>query len=373
MAYYATARVFADPFGSFLKGFRQAQEDRRRELALLDQFRRTQLLASGDRRAWEKLFMDEEYRRDTLDLNREKMSLDEKYRRDMLDFDREKLYMNEEYRRDTLDLNREKMSLDEKYRRDMLDLNRDKFEFDKYRFEHSKNNTDVDPEALAEQIYNSMQQRSSAASPQSPAVSAGAKPDVLPPGAVPRAADITRQPRVKPERVTPPAVPSPAGPAKLPPAPTGPTLSDKARARQQSLATPEGLKRMVDEYINQTPEESQDPQQRLLQALMNNPLRKAVERVDRKPPLPVPPPTFASEDGSKPVKIQDRIPVKIQDRIPVKFQDRIPPASVERAIKLIAVISQRLNDPNLSPQARQQLQQALYKAKEIVRRFNQGG
>jgi len=40
---YATAKIFADPFGSFLKGFRQAQEDRRREMKLLDQLYRTYL------------------------------------------------------------------------------------------------------------------------------------------------------------------------------------------------------------------------------------------------------------------------------------------------------------------------------------------
>jgi len=371
MAYYATARIFADPFGSFLKGFRQAQADRRSELALLDKFRRTQLLASGDRRAWEKLFLDEEYRRDT------------------------------------------------------LELDKDRFEFDREKFEFKKSNADagtgadVDPAALAAQIYNQTQRRSDAAAPQPPTVPAASEPYVSPPepepvlrfdtdlpenaqaptgakkytdsllqtapamdvtsqpatkpervtpptAAIP-AMDVTRQPTTKPERVTPPAAPTPAGPAQLPPAPAGPTLSDKARARQQSDPLRQDLKRALDEYLKQNPAPPQDPQQRLQQVFTNNPLRQAVERANRKPAPPVPPPAFVPvpEGGGKP--IQDRIPVQ------KPIQDRIPPANVERAIALISTISQRLSDPNLSPQARQQLQQALQKAQEIVRRFNQGG
>jgi len=350
MAYYATARIFADPFGSFLKGFRQAQADRRSELALLDQFRRTQLLASGDRRAWEKLFLDEEYRRDT------------------------------------------------------LELDKDRFEFDREKFEFKKSNADadagtgadVDPAALAAQIYNQTQRRSDAAAPQPPTVPATSEPSVSPPEPEPvlrfdtdlpenvqaptgakkytdsllqtaPAMDVTRQPTTKPGRVTPPAAPTPAGPAQLPPAPAGPTLSDKARARQQSDPLRQDLKRALDEYLKQNPAPPQDPQQRLQQVFASNPLRQAVERANRKPAPPVPPPAFVPvpEGGGKP--IQDRIPVQ------KPIQDRIPPANVERAIALISTISQRLSDPNLSPQARQQLQQALRKAQEIVRRFNQGG
>ncbi len=316
MAYYATARIFADPFGAFLEGQRQAAEDVRRQQELLRRMYETYL---AERRI-ELGYADLGLRRELGLAN--------------LDYKNRSLESLDAYRQESLGIEREKLKLREK------ELNQP---------------SPLESYLKAQEALNK-QASSPQAAPAAPAAPAVKRP------AVPKLQDrIPTEPQAAPKKLQdriptePPVTAPPTTPqSALPPINGAPQAAPAAQRAIGGFTLPERAAQQLQQAPPTTP--------------VPNPLAAYRDMKERQQqlPAPVPPPTggFTQPPANRPPGgrkyVYDRIPVEAPQSV-----EKIA-ASVERLLSLRQQIVTQLQNPTLDLNAKRSLQAALARVDRLL-------
>ena len=331
MAYYATARIFADPFGAFLEGQRQAAEDVRRQQELLRRMYETYL---AERRI-ELGYADLGLRRELGLAN--------------LDYKNRSLESLDTYRQETLGIEKQKLKLREK------ELNQPS-PFESYL---------QTLEALSKKKKKSAE------------VGVSAAPAAPEPPAVPKPQD-----RIPVETQTAPKRIQDRIPVEAPPVTTPPTSPQSALPPVNGVPQAAQAPQRVIGGFTLPERAAQQLQQAPATTPVPNPLAayRDVKERQKQLPAPVPPPTggFTQPPANRPPGgrkfVYDRIPVEA-GQAATQQQVPTPPAaqntqkitaSVERLLSLRQEIVKQLQNPTLSLKDKRALAAALARVDSLL-------